>query len=335
MDRRTTILAGIDKNDLGIEIAPWFAPLAAKRDGYNVKIIDIYDQPTLIGRAQKDPAIPPETYDLIEEVDFVGSATELCDLVPAELHGQFDYIISSHNFEHLPNPIKFLQGCQTMLKPGGTISMAVPDGRACFDYFRPHTTIGDWLQAYLTDQQKPSAKQVFDLAAARAVARFDSNDSGVFWAGIDPEMVKTVGNIDAALNAWQSGANSEVYQDTHCTVMWPASLELLLVECRMLGLISLEVDRISGPAGCEFFARLRNAPQSALPANMNEVRSELMRRIWAERALGPEVTTPKVKAKPGDVHTQTSNVTDITSRIFGKSVTSRFRSWNEQRIRGR
>lgn len=334
MDRRAKILDGIEKKHLGIEIAPWFAPLAAKRDGYNVKILDIYDRETLLARAHDDPAISPKTYDLIEEIDFVGSATEICDLVPGDLHGQFDYIISSHNFEHLPNPVKFLQGCQTLLKPGGIISMAVPDGRACFDYFRPHTTIGDWLQAYFEDRQKPTAKQVFDLAAARAVGRIESRDSSVFWAGIAPEAVKTIGDIGSAFRAWQNNANSEIYQDTHCTVMSPASLELLLVECRELGLISLDVHNISNPAGCEFFVRLRNAPRSRPSWDCNHLRSELMRRIWTERAAGYELAAPTGDAQQSAPQTRKSNVIDITSKIFGKRLAKRFRAWSEHRARG-
>ena len=332
MDRRATILAGIDKKDVGIEIAPWFAPLAAKRDRYNIKVLDIYDRSTLVDRARNDPAISPETYKLIEDVDFVGSATDLCDLVPREMHGTFDYIISSHNFEHLPNPIKFLQACQTMLKTGGIISMAVPDGRACFDYFRPHTTIGDWLQAYFEGRQKPTPKQIFDLAAARAVGRIDSGDSSVFWAGIDPELVKTTGDIITAFKVWRSEANLSAYQDTHCSVMWPASFELLIFECRLLGLISLEVDRISGPAGCEFFVRMRNAPQSAPTNDMNLVRSELMRRVWAERVLGLEVAAQRVMAEHDDIHLQTAN---MKSKTFSKRLADRFRTWNEQRAQGR
>ena len=71
-------------------------------------------------------------------------------------------MISSHNFEHSPNPIRFLQGCGKVLKPGGVLSMALPDKRACFDYFRPHTTLGQWLEAFFAERERPTPAQVFD-----------------------------------------------------------------------------------------------------------------------------------------------------------------------------
>ncbi|OIQ69749.1 ubiquinone biosynthesis O-methyltransferase [mine drainage metagenome] len=113
-----------------------------------MRILDVFDRETLQKRGAADMQQNWRDMSLLDEVDYVGSATEVASLVPTELHGTFDYIVSSHNFEHLPNPIKFLQGCASLLKPGGLITMAVPDHRACFDYFRPHTVIGDWLEAY-------------------------------------------------------------------------------------------------------------------------------------------------------------------------------------------
>src|SRR5580658_539233 len=138
MDRREQILKHITKRQRGIEIGPWFAPLAAKRDGYNCLSFDVFDTETLRKNAEGDPFVDSSCVSSIEGVDIVGSSTEICDIIAArgEL-STFDYIVSSHNLEHLPNPIRFLQGCHKVLKPGGYLSMAVPDKRACFDYFRP------------------------------------------------------------------------------------------------------------------------------------------------------------------------------------------------------
>ena len=46
--------------------------------------------------------------------------------------------------------------------------MAVPDRRATFDFFRPHTVAGDWLAAYLDDRARPTFQQSFDAAATDA-----------------------------------------------------------------------------------------------------------------------------------------------------------------------
>jgi SAM-dependent methyltransferase len=328
MNRRKTITSGIAKKDAGIEIAPWFAPLAAKREGYNVKVLDVFGTQELLERAREDPAISDKSYHLIEDVDFVGSATEIGGLVPSELHGTFDYIVSSHNFEHLPNPIKFLQGCQSVLKPGGLISMAVPDRRGCFDYFRPHTNTGDWLEAYFEDRKKPSPKQIFDLQSCNAAAIVDGRELGAFFTDTPLATVRTTGDILSAFHAWQSDEYADVYKDAHCTVMSPASLELMLIECRYLGLISLDIESISAPVGCEFYVRLRNRSQLAPPASINETRTALMRQILAERTAQLTGSPPIAQngAPAGE-----NNVRDITDILFGKKMARSFRAWNHRR----
>ena len=157
MDRKSIILRGISKSHRGIEVAPWFAPIAPKREGYQCLSLDVFDTATLRTRGAANPEIGEGRVHEIEDVDLVGSATEIASLVTAKREaGTFDYVVSSHNFEHLPNPIRFLQGCQTVLKRGGVLSMALPDRRACFDYFRPVTTTAEWIEAFTQDRRAPT-----------------------------------------------------------------------------------------------------------------------------------------------------------------------------------
>src|SRR4051812_21528373 len=163
MDRRDAILKYATKQQLGIEIGPWFNPIAAKRDGYRCLPLDVFDAETLRKRAADDPNISEAAAAMIEDVDLIGSSTHIGELVRARSEaGIFDYIVSSHNFEHLPNPIRFLQGCAEALKPDGVLSMAIPDRRGCFDYFRPVTRLSEWIQASIEDRCKPSHAQAFD-----------------------------------------------------------------------------------------------------------------------------------------------------------------------------
>ena len=284
------IRSGTTKAMKGLEIAPWLAPIAAKRDGYNIRTLDVFDLDRLRANTAADPNLKGSSADLIEELDFVGSATEIAALVPADQHGTFDYIVSSHNFEHLANPVKFLRGCETLLKAGGFLSMAVPDRRATFDFFRPHTGAGDWLAAYLDDRSRPSFQQSFEATSAEARLCFDGEEYIAHSPGWSKSLWSTVGDAKAAFDLWQHrrDTQSDEYCDTHCTVMTPASLELLLVEMRALGLISLETDSISRTYGVEFFVRLRK-PQAdqvdkaaAGAEDIRAVRSRLMRQIIAE-----------------------------------------------------
>lgn len=287
MKRLDIILAGLDKDMRGLEIAPWHAPLVAKRDGWNTHILDVFDTSTLQSKADADPNIRPSDHK-IEQVDFVGSATDIAELVPLDLHQTFDHIVSSHNFEHLPNPIRFLQGCQRVLKPGGVLSMAVPDGRACFDYFRPHTVTADWLEAYARNRTRPADKDIFTSRTHFAALDTGVSEVTAFFVDCNVNDVKCTSPLDAAPRFWELPP-SETYQDTHCSVITPASLNLILVDLTHLGLLNMSVQHISRTNGCEFFVRIKNEEPARLSApDLQAERNRLMRRIWRERSgVGP------------------------------------------------
>jgi SAM-dependent methyltransferase len=282
--RQATLLAGITKEMRGIEIAPWFAPLAPKRQGYNCLALDVFDKTTLLERARQDPNISLDELPAIEDVELVGSATDIVELVPAEQHGAFDYIVSSHNFEHLPDPISFLQGCEKVLKRNGILSMALPDARACFDFFRPHTTLAEWLTSFQEKRQKPNAQQVFQARAYSAFFTNNEQENSPLALYHDLKKVKVDGALQAAYDEWLSSSPQDKYKDVHCTVMTPASFEMLILECRYLGLISMELESLSGPHGCEFFVRLRNSGARLELADINELRTDLMRKLFIERS---------------------------------------------------
>jgi SAM-dependent methyltransferase len=290
---RSEILAGISKEMRGIEIAPWFNSLAPKREGFNCLTLDVFDAKTLRERAERDQAIDREKIPLIEDVDIVGSATEIASLIPDEDHGAFDYIVSSHNFEHLPNPIKFLQGCERVLKPGGVLVMAIPDARACFDFFRPFTATIDWLTAFREQRSKPSPEQVFQSHAY--FATLDRNGTSVcaFTIRDSYEEIQVKGDIGAHYRKWARGAD-EGYEDAHCTVATPASFELLILETQLLGLVSMEFQPGSEPEGCEFYVRLVNSRAPPVD-DANAARTALMRRMVQERL---DMTPPAPSKTP-------------------------------------
>ena len=233
-------------------------------------------------RASEDHTIPDKGVSLIEHVDIVGSATEISSLIPVFEHGTFDYILSSHNFEHLPNPIKFLQGCQKLLKPGGVLSMAVPDKRACFDLFRPHTTVIDWLVAYRADRSRPSPEQIFQSSAYCSTLKHRTNNVGAFSVHTPLIGITVDGDLGASYRKWQASGETSTYEDAHCSVMTPASFELLILECRHLGLLSLEIESVSEPEGCEFFVRLVNSRVACAVPDISAARTTLMRKTLEE-----------------------------------------------------
>ncbi|MFM0363712.1 class I SAM-dependent methyltransferase [Paraburkholderia sediminicola] len=302
MGRRESILKYITKQQRGIEIGPWFSPLAPKRAGYRCLALDVVDTETARQRALADVGIPAGAEDGIEEVDLLGSSTHIRELVEerGEL-GVFDYIVSSHNFEHLPNPIRFLQGCGKVLKPGGIVSMAIPDHRACFDYFRPVTKLAEWIQASLDDRSQPTLAQVFDCETSFAIYDDGGTRVSSFYCGVPPAKVSAMFNLDSVFNRWMAHlrTNDTAYHDAHCSVFTPASFELLIRDSAYLGLVPFEILEISETVGNEFHVHIRSVPEPGAlrPDNYEQIRNSILRHVVEETAESPKLNDPIIEQR--------------------------------------
>lgn len=299
MNRRDRILKHVSKAQRGIEVGPWFSALAPKREGYNCLTMDVFDTTTLRSRAAIDPTISEDQVALIEDVDIAGSSVAIGELVSARGEtGTFDYIVSSHNFEHLPNPIRFLNGCAVALRQSGLLSMAIPDHRFCFDYFRPITRLSDWIQSFHNDQKQPSLAQVFEgrLAFAHYVAegqtRLDFSPSTPAAAvacdiNLSEEWVVWASRVQRQGNSYIETEHG--YIDAHCSVFTPASFELLVRDCGYLGLTRFVVAEVISE-GFEFHAHLRLAQNEAelRPGHYPKIRTHLLQRIRDEEAENSE-----------------------------------------------
>jgi SAM-dependent methyltransferase len=78
------------------------------------------------------------------KIDLYGDAAH----IPVGDHSQ-DFILSSHVFEHIPNPILALLEWQRVIKPGGYVVMIVPQPDALLGDNRPLSSYEKIIQAYL------------------------------------------------------------------------------------------------------------------------------------------------------------------------------------------
>ncbi len=286
MDRRERITRFITPQQKGIEIGPYFTPLAPKRAGYNCLAVDVFDAATLRRRAAEDPEIPDEMVPNIEEVDLLGSSSAIAELLAEKYQlGTFDYIISSHNFEHLPDPVRFLQGCNKVLRTGGILSMAVPDRRTCFDYFRPHSTLAEMLDAYFARRECPTLAQWFEQKSLQC--RYGAQGITSFPLDADPSEIVGYESLVDALSEWQELVSrpSSEYRDAHCWTFTPASFELILRDLDFLNLIAWEVIDVSETSGNEFYVNLWNRGEVAREVTSGEFyrqRRELLHRMIDE-----------------------------------------------------
>src|SRR6516162_6394394 len=122
MDRVAQILSTTQRTSRILEIGPSHAPIAPKAAGWNSFVIDHATQAQLRAKYR--------AWGL--NIDAGG----LADAVPAEFHGTFDTIIASHVIEHVPDFVGFFIAARKLLKPTGTLALAVPDLRFCFDFFQ-------------------------------------------------------------------------------------------------------------------------------------------------------------------------------------------------------
>lgn len=300
INRRERILQFITKEQVGIEVGPWFAPIAPKKEGYKCWSLDLFDAETLRRRAQSDPDVPKERIPEIEEVDLIGSATAIADLVAERgALGTFDYIISSHNLEHLPDPIRFLQGCEKVLKSGGILSMAIPDRRACFDYFRPHTTLSAWLQAYFESRVRPTFAQVFEQNSLRSCMDRDRKLVTSWSLFDDPHCVAPYRRLQEAFDSWKASiaAADLEYRDVHCWAFTPASFELVIRDLQFLTLVNFDILGVSQPIGNEFVAHLRKkgggVEGTVDPERFYEARKGLLHRVNDEAGFNAQKYFPR------------------------------------------
>ncbi|WP_444460397.1 class I SAM-dependent methyltransferase [Rhodobacter capsulatus] len=319
----------------GIEIAPYFNPALPKRAGCNVRIFDVFDTETLRARARENSFIPDSRIAEIEAVDFVGDACRIGAVLGREgLLGRFDHIVSSHNFEHLANPILFLQGAAQALKPGGVLSMAIPDGRACFDHFRFPTRLGDWLLAYHTNRDKPDPVTLFDAHGYRALywRGADPSEAAGFLSE-DPAQFRPEAELQAQYRAFVARLEAPyAYTDAHCSVLFPELFELHLRELHHLGLVDFEILEIVPTQGHEFFVHLRKpvapAPQDT-PQDADDFhrrRAALLRAVALRMGETPFLSTPRWEIADRDAAHPLRALLKNPRQIL-----ARLRIWNRQR----
>jgi hypothetical protein len=117
MDRKQILMGGVSAGSRVIEIGPSFSPLAPKRDGWDVTIVDHADRDGLICKYANEPGLDTSS---IEDVDLVWHGGSISDLAGPEAWGTYDVFVASHVMEHSTDLIRFLQSARKLLKDDGS-----------------------------------------------------------------------------------------------------------------------------------------------------------------------------------------------------------------------
>lgn len=287
MDRFDKLLFAIDRKARILEIGPSYNPVAPKAAGWQTTILDHASQASLRAK-YADHNVP---CDKIEPVDFIWTGGSIHDAVPTQLHGSFNACIASHVIEHVPDPITFFKSLECLLTADGVISLAVPDKRYCFDFFRPITLAPAWIEAFERKFIRHSRRNLLEYFAYQTY-----NGRQFVWDQYDPiDLRLPIELTSAKASADAAGATAQdPYVDCHAWCFTPSSFKLLILELSEIGLIDFCVDRFFETAGCEFIVLLKKGREKAA-TRMEAVRLELLHAVYRE--LGDQSQKMKLSRK--------------------------------------
>lgn len=247
-ERRDTVMRSLDCKGIGLEIGPSHNPVAPKKLGFNVDILDHLNQSELKNKYSGQSAYGVNV-DNIEEVDYVWNGQPL-----AEVIGKIDYydwIIASHVIEHVPDMITFIKECSKLLKSNGRLSLVVPDKRYCFDSLNPCSSTGDFLDAFEAKNSKPTVGKIFDHFANACQL-----NKMIAWDSVTNGELKLIHSLEQSKDICYKALINDEYIDVHCWRFTPESFRLVLTDFKMLGLVDLEIVDEAPPTGCEFYVTL-------------------------------------------------------------------------------
>jgi predicted SAM-dependent methyltransferase len=248
--RLEKILACIEvSTEVGLEVGALVSPIVTPDMG-NIRYIDHATTAELQAKYAHDPNVDARK---IVNVDYVWGKDGLPELVGQD--APFDYLIASHVVEHVPDFIGWLKEIHAVLKVGGILSLAIPDKRYCFDYYRHPTQVADVVDAFLNHSRKPSPRQVFDYITAAVM-----HNGSIAWdcqIPIDPRQLKPIHSEQEAWQIAQRSLLQDQYVDAHCWVFTPQSFFDLLKSLIHLELLDFKVEQFYETAGCEFYVSLK------------------------------------------------------------------------------
>jgi SAM-dependent methyltransferase len=283
-DRKSKLLSKLDKSCMsGVEFGPWYSPVAAKAEGWRTVVVDYTtgDELRRIARTHEAPAIR-EALDRIEDVDVVMSGGNIAERCLALQPEGFDYVIASHVIEHVPDIVEWFRQLSRMLKPDCRISLAIPDLRYCFDFFKSPSSTADALLAHREKRIIHSPETMF---MAHGYVGF-VNGVGC-WVANNKTQPKQIANFEHAktqylkyLEGYENGVQD--YHDAHCWFFTPSSFKLMVFELAALRLIDFTVDSIQIEAGSEFICQLVRLTDSSERRISDEQRNALMQGVIQE-----------------------------------------------------
>ncbi len=268
MNRNERLLQPIDPwTDHGVEIGALCRPVVPP-SCKGVRYVDHLSTEELKVKYASDPNVD------INSLVPVSHVWDHRGLSPQPAPGSWDYVVASHVIEHVPDMIGWLRELAVRLKPGGIVSLAIPDKRWTFDCRRELTSLSMLLEAHFEGWTRPSVRQCLDFHM-EAVNSSHKADGVRLWQG-QVSFDKTGRTADEfPFSAGEQGLREHArqikagtYIDSHCQTFTPGSFIRVLRELGALNMVDFEVasfsDTMEGDG--EFFVVLKKLPEGLSPA---------------------------------------------------------------------
>ena len=258
----------LDKNGVGIEIGPLHNSICGKNDGWErTYILDAFTTDQLINIYAEDPNIDTSR---IEEVDLLYKTSLLKSIETnawryaygiGGISNSFDHIVSSHNYEHQPNPIQFLIDCELCLNTNGILVMAIPIASRTFDCWLPLTTTGQSLDRFFMNTFQPTIGSIFDSLLSHAS---HTNEEPLHDLSYDINKVCLRGQVNKNfLASCNNSLYPTSYTDAHVSRFNHFSFELFFKELSSMELITTLILDECIVNGSEFIVKIRKTAPNA------------------------------------------------------------------------
>lgn len=84
---------------------------------------------------------------------------------------KYDFLLSSHNLEHISNPVKALREWMRVVKPGGPIIILLPYYRRTFDHRRQPTPVAHMMEDYDLDRSEDDLTHLNEILELHDLSR--------------------------------------------------------------------------------------------------------------------------------------------------------------------
>ncbi len=229
IENRKDFVNAIHPSGKQLEIGPLDNPQLNHKspDYYSV---DVFTKEQLIANYINDPHVNKEK--------IIGPSYVIVNNDYSPVKEKFNCIFSSHNIEHMPCMVTFLNNLESLLADDAYVYLIIPDKRYCFDHFKRESDIYDVLQLFYEQNTRPKLSAILKM-----VSQNTHNNCITHWNN-DHGIINAERDLLSAYKGISDQYQTGVYIDSHVSYFTPQGFLGIMQMLQALNLIKLEVHKI-------------------------------------------------------------------------------------------